>query len=165
MDFDVSSAQVLIRDQSSGEESTSKLTWLLTEFSSLQLQDCVPHLSSLAISQESLFVLVPRGGPQVLVMPPLSYSPQCGSSSFQSWQEHLTRLCCHSLVRHNLPLCGSDHLITSVLATNTDMCGRGHLSHHMPLPGRSSRSQLWHVLWSSVCLPNWGILFFQSVYI
>ena len=135
------SAQVLIRDQSSGVESTSKLTWLLTEFSSLQLQDCIPHLSSLAISQRSLSVLVPRGGPQVLVMPPLSLPTVC-SSCFQSWREHLTRLCCRSLVRHNLPLCGSDRLIMSALATNTDVCGRGHLSHHTPLPGRSSRSQL-----------------------
>lgn len=77
------SAQVLIRDQSSGVESTSKLTWLLTEFSSLQLQDCIPHLSSLAISQGSLSVLVPRGGPQVLVMPP-PHSPQCAAPVFKA---------------------------------------------------------------------------------
>ena len=126
----------------SGVEATSKLMWLLTEFSSLQLQDCVLHLFSLAVSQGSLSVLAPRGGPQVLVVSPLSYSPQCGSSSIQSWQEHLTRLCCQSLAQHNLPLYGSDHLITSVLATNMDMRGRGHLSHHTSLPGRSSRSQM-----------------------
>ena len=55
----------------SGVESTFKLMRVLTEFSSLKLRDCVAHLFSLAVSQGSLSVLVPGGGPQALYVSPL----------------------------------------------------------------------------------------------